>query len=1095
MFGCCCSCADGGTIPRWQNVTQVRPVADPTPAGTPVAPFQRYDSNEYLSEHGIGHSCDDDNPAGSGSDFSGYCGEWFGSAGDTNALSSQVVKDIVDDIMACAGDDATHAKIDHDCYAVNGTVNMKAKRLGGMWLLAKKSWHGTPPWTDKDYCTPDPTNAPNQVRYRTINYSAALATKTSDGGSPLIDLNRVSDTASGSMSIDRYSGILTNNLLTTEQIFSIDPTTLAETQIRQVSGGAGWLSQSPAPNLVYVSGLSTKIDGAVCTDVHCAAIPLPFDYSYIPPPFVGYADIKAFVVSWSSTPPAPVGDFTWPTLPAISDNNNYDSGELHEEGVLNPTDDPSLWETSTLDMRVSWSRTATVYTWSFMVDWSITTPSGTLILCQINWGGTLTLSDPYTSADCLQDWKAAMAAWNAADRNLAKLRTDEKLALAPLILYDEIAPQTPLQGFLPVTMDNYAGGLVDDLNGNHPGSHAGDAGQKPTGAPVDYTQTWAQTGWLDPQDYKWLGADGSANYSTVDASGNPPDDTTLAGVSFGILKTGLRTGGILAHVKGSDANHWSGAGADRHFWFGYVEMKRICCVEDCSTGYTWVPYRNGGFSDPDLPPVTMRWMDNAEAQYDGELCNPAAYSKGNFPDSWLHEQGGYIVGGKQITATQKWPAVKFCRPCGVDKYAVSQETVCCFTGDATAGFDITLTFNATTLPAHDDYILVGGVGLFKVDTVIAGHLTTTTTTPLDTLPAGLGDQSIASGDYLGVLRWTGYTNYGVTFDSVPGICLRVPVTTGYTAGVLTVTSAATLPFFRKGTDAALRAVNLYDASMTLLASGLVLTRTDPDDHNFTATTSDHPTAVWMMDAQFAGAISAGATTDWTKYDGTSKRTVCAVEWTFNQRQAALPVSGPPPIQPHWLGWTADVDGERGIAGCLTQSVAQYTLESSKCPAFVGFVPFYDGAPVETFTGAKKKLLPMPSTFGFDDIYGAHSQQKFAISMPDPFWQNPFMPSCDGAITWKMDDGSGTGNYAHYPMVEALSTVPAGCSLPDGTYLLYDTAHVVVAPPFYPNGIPTVGGDYEPFETDWGFAIRACGCIAGSGRFAADYAYVDCSNVP
>ena len=1091
LTNCCCGCTDGQTIPRWQNVTQVRPVADPTPAGTPVAPFQRYDSDEYLSEHGIGHSCDDDNPAGSGSDFSGYCGEWFGSAGDTNALSSQVVKDTVDDIMACAGDDATHAKIDHDCYAVNGTVDMKAKRLGAMWVYAKKFWHGTPPWTDKDYCTPDPTNAPNQVRYRRVD--VILTEVHYDAGSNGL----YSDTASGGVEVDRYSGITTSNLLTTQDIFTalfstpnsaeldLSGSMVSGRQVEHISGGGGW--QAGPPPLYPNHGVSTIIDTMAGADMHCANQPIDFA-SFID----GWNAVRDTYLAHPELGTAP------PLAPTITDNNHYSfSGSFSLPAITNP----DHW-TYSGELSITFDRTATTYSFTFIASYFLSwdspddsPPSPTPDYTSAS--GSYTLSDPYTSADCLQDWKAAMAAWNAADRNLAKLRTDEKLALAPLILYDEIAPQTPLQGFLPATMDNYAGGLVDDLNGNHPGSHAGDVGQKPTGAPVDYIQTWAQTAWHDTNDYKWLGANGSVNYSPVDASGNPPDDTTLAGVSFGILKTGLRTGIILAHVKGTPLiNGWSGAGADRHFWFGYVEMKRICCVEDCSTGYTWVSYRNGGFSDPDLPPVTMRWMDNAEAQYDGELCNPSAYSRGNFDQSWLDQRGGYIVGGKYLVATQKWPAVKFCRPCGVDKYAVEQTTVCCISsGDAGSGFVVTNTNNATAPLAAGgltgtDYILVNAGtaddGLYLVSSITGtGPWTVNVGAKLDTLPAGLGDQSIAPAGYLGRLRWVGYTNYAVTFDSAPGICLRVPVTTSYAAGVLTVNTDAAQPFFRKGIEAALRPVNLYDASMTLLASSLVLARTD--DSHFTTTTTNHPTAVWMMDAQFATAISAGASTDWTLYDGTSKRTYCKIEHTFNQRQAALPTAG----QPHWLGWTADVDGERGIAGCLTQDISQYAYDSSKCPAFIGIAPFYGdpSAPVETFPGGvKNKMFPMPSSLGFDGVWGAHFQARLAISMTDCFWQNPFMPSCAGPITWAMDDGSGTGNYAHCPLVEALSAVPSGASLPTGLTLPYDPANVI-SPPFYSNGIPTSGGSYKSFETDWGFAIRACGSMA------FDYpSWVDCSNV-
>ena len=121
-------------------------------------------------------------------------------------------------------------------------------------------------------------------------------------------------------------------------------------------------------------------------------------------------------------------------------------------------------------------------------------------------------------------------------------------------------------------------------------------------------------------------------------------------------------------------------------------------------------------------------------------------------------------------------------------------------------------------------------------------------------------------------------------------------------------------------------------------------------------------------------------------------------------------------------------------------------------------------------------------------------------MPDPFWQQPFKPDCGGAsFAWSQDDGSGNADasdgsvryYAHPPLVEALSTIPAGMSLPAGVSLLYDPSVNVIAPPYYPTGIP-IGdnaGNYSSIEMDWGFTLRVCGNVGG--RFRTEYNFVAC----
>jgi hypothetical protein len=243
-------------------------------------------------------------------------------------------------------------------------------------------------------------------------------------------------------------------------------------------------------------------------------------------------------------------------------------------------------------------------------------------------------------------------------------------------------------------------------------------------------------------------------------------------------------------------------------------------------------------------------------------------------------------------------------------------------------------------------------------------------------------------------------------------------------------------------------------------------------------------------------------------------------WTFNERQAALPSTS----QPVWLGGTVGTPGS-GIVGCEASgtgaggyTVSQFNFAANSCPTMVGLVPFYGSgtpAPLETFT--PQQLFPIPNLTP-DDPYGAFSLNRIELTMVNPFWQQPYKPTCSisTSFAWTEDDGTGqadapTGSppklfYAHRPWVMAAKTIPTGWTLPDAISLLYDTTKNIVDPPFYvygaaqyiTGGIP-VGdtssagdGSYANIETNWGFQIKACATILANGNFKAAYQkFVSC----
>lgn len=87
-------------------------------------------------------------------------------------------------------------------------------------------------------------------------------------------------------------------------------------------------------------------------------------------------------------------------------------------------------------------------------------------------------------------------------------------------------------------------------------------------------------------------------------------------------------------------------------------------------------------------------------------------------------------------------------------------------------------------------------------------------------------------------------------------------------------------------------------------------------------------------------------------------------------------------------------------------------------------------------------------------------------------------------------------YPSTPLVEA-ACVAAG-PLPSGVVLPLDPAHNVLAPPYYPNGIPGTGSGtmFNQVVTDWGFAMQVCTAHAGgTARFDAFYMnFVSCDTV-
>jgi hypothetical protein len=967
---CCCVCVDGSVIPRLENVSLVRPPGDTGGPNYTVPPFPRYDSLQY----DINNRCRD-LPAG-------RCGAWL-QGGDLNGVSSQTVQDTVPDIMPCGG------AVDHNCYFANATVDMRNRRLGGQWVLAKKNWHGTFGFMDRvdpDVITgigfvsglifpTDPETPPGgfsgntttrrtvapQVKYLRVDIGPSgngamiegylhtdagpLYTDFPIGATPYNNELRA-------VSVNRLTGILTST---------------GESVSTWTQGGIDY----PAPPFTYPASESRAMASWTYNEVVNSFTAWKWDVTYYPLNQHYYTQQSGNTYTLrSGVLGDPRGEGVDRVLEEIEINLGGTFLRRYYGDTVFYTGGPwGVIKTESVEI----SNTSLVVS---IRNSSWNTEGGDEYFVQRSYA--ISLSSPYTATDCLRDFYDALNEWDMSDFNLAKLRTDEKLALAPLCVYDEAGPTNTVQ-FPPLTMNDHVVGLVDDENGVPPGGEG-------------YIETWAQRAWLDPNNYVWMYPNGSYTMP-------------IGFVSGATLVTPMRTGAIISHTA---------AGSDRHFWYSYLKKMR---VEQWNGGgftgnYLWLASTIGDFSQSPLPEVTMRWMGNREAQYDAHaFTNNADPWVGNFPQSFLKQRNGVLVGAKYVESTQHWPSVNYGRPCGVDKYSVDQTTVCC---------------------------VVSGTYVVKptgeaINPLAAGGLAVGDTVAIDSTVAGIFQISSITDNSDGT--WT--VAVGEKIEDLP---------TGFT-------------FYPPG--------------------------------------SYQDGASHIGRLRFYSATACGI-----ESEEASKRTGVFLQWTFDQRAAALPIEQ----RPRWLGGTTAGDGE-GVLGCTGLTIEEFTYPAGACPAMVGTLPIF---PVEWFD--RQTVYEMPISFAFDDLYGAHWQSAVELVMPDPFWQRPFKPDCglgeNDHMHWTEDNGSGQADYfekvgqistiytKHFPhrrWVEAASNIPTGKSLPAGVELFYAPGSVIW-PPYYNLGVggggiplanPHAEGDgfYADVERPWGFMLRAC---AEGNRFGRYY---------
>lgn len=1013
-------------VTRWLNQTQVRINTGGTI--TNGAPFARQDESTFDAEN-PGSGCNTRDP--------GFCGLWL-AGGDTLGLSAQEVTDTVNDILACAPADATHATIDHNCYVASGTVDTGTNHLNGAnWVVAQKSWHGRPGLIDVNdpqinqpvslatggfedpgagaFTTPTAfANTAPQTRWLT---AGIIATSTAQhytwGGSAYVNDYSLTGSASCTSSVAQYTGIQSQSWS-----FSYDTH----------DGDYG----PTIANFIF-----NWLNGKSLADVVGAFA--GWDYvtmnGGIGNPSTAYytASGTTFkLMSGSYTIDPILGIYAPDTV--LEEIKVDVAGGSFSRKVYSLFQNPPFGMGGAATVFLIYSETCTISNTSMTYGYDRYFGSTGLEEPWDEHGtGTLSLTVPYTAVDCCADFAALLNAYDLSDTTLG-WRGDEYLASAPLCVYDELGPTSPtlLCGAPSGSTASGSGPTMDDYS-----------------QPQNGDGTWPQRAWIDPENYVWTSPAGGF-VGVPDVGGN------------NVLNTPMYGGTVLSHTPG---------GSDRHFWFDYVELTRV------STGssFDWEAVTHGGQSPAYLPASTVRWQNKMQAQYD----SAATSSHGNFPQAWIRQIAGVLMGGKYVEAKGLWRSVNFLRPYGADRWAVDQPTLCCITAGTGAGGSLTVTpTNNAIAPgsagglAFGDHVMIGGDGIYIIGAITSlggGSYTLAVTAHTSAIATGTD----IGAPYVGRLR----------FPTAPPFGLE-PVTAAVAAGTTTLTFVNSQAFWTGLTTVS---VDLYAA--TTNASGVVVPAASALASNVTLAivdamhgtiTGSYGTAVYV--------VPHGLKPEWDD-DGT-KGSVIFLDWTFNQRAAAPGYTGSVPT------WYA------GIAGCLSCSVTPVSIKFLPCcPSVVGWVPATSGSPVESFTN--QNLQIMPSSLAFDDYFGAYWQGTVYPTMVDPFWQPPFAPDCTNTIAWTEDDGSGQVDagsqkyYAHRPLVEALSARPTNGgwsgtdtapALPSGVSLTFDPGANTFAPPAWPNGIP-IGddsGNYAQIETAYGFAALACADIAGSGRFSDTY---------
>jgi hypothetical protein len=962
-------------------------------------------------------------------------------------------------------------------FAQAGTVDLSlCRKRGFKSVQAKRYWHGTPPWTcglgASEGQLPSsawpgsagPAFAPfrsavNDTKYTTVTYDVHFDWQQNNEA-----VSHSTSTASGSISVDPLTGVLTTSLTTSQDAY-YDSGFSYTGQIYHASGGAGWTYSVAGGHTDYTHGMATDVDGMLA-DLHVGNLPIVqgtggfiFEGALTPQ---GLMDA---ITQWNFVAAGVGGTI----LPQMTDFNNYSaSGAILFDGV----GFPGLGGQPYKSIVISFSRTGSVVSWDVTQTTNIAVYDaglGTNVLdpnpVYCHAYGSMTLSGSNPGSAVYADLLALKDLWDLNDDILYPWRTDGNVGIAPLVSRNEVPTHvSPVTGQFHINSDGST--WVDGNAALYDGSILG--APKPAG--YGYNADGSKQGifdfrhevddWCFPDDYP----DSPAYFDTFNYGARTPDflPQNCPQWTEDINAPNFPAGKFLLFNGKIDIG-WTPLSVDVLFVQDWIQTEenwpsydfarpagadRFTFDETTPAGIDKVfPYLSG-YSAGTGDTITVGNAPILVVDLNGNSPGSSFDDPGQLPlEDGVHHPVDYIEtfgpGGSPTLPT------------------ISSGDV--WGGQCVGGF-----YHVTRL--SDSTVLLGA----KVFNLPTGW----------TCPSS--DETLAFGR--------------LRFPACPGILGRVAISAVTNASPchLTLDSSPYLAMDITASPPSSELVDLCAADMTVLASNVAVTRVS--DTDFTVPNSGSTAYATIAAAKFVIVHGAPA---YYWDDTMPKGNLLALEFTFNYRMKAetqrindlITACGDPTDHPEFT----DCDcSPLGSAQTVPFSVYSDFTQTQLCVPWTQCGPRV--APVADF----------PGSFPMDSQYGSRWQACVVSAIQDLLWQKPHVPpsfvdsvSEDVVTTfaWLEDDGTcqistetpPVNYYAHAPMVEAFTYMPvAGMS---GTE----------AAPAVPAGItvgftsPVTNGDSETLYapgpggwTPWGLHQNLCGCV-GSGRFGGDYAVftLDC----
>ena len=858
-------------------------------------------------------------------------------------------------------------------FSNSGSIDLSDKcfNLGFKNLVASRQWHGTYPWNSNDGCLQTQSLSPDQTRYTSVSFSETYINNKNVPGE---DQETNLCTANGSISVNPLTGILTNDLVTTQ--LSYDTSINPHVKFADINGGSG----TTIINGVGVTGsygMTTTIDAFIGNDLHC---------NY---PIFGSAGMDSFISQWNTNYSA-----SGAYLPPII-GDSYGGSATYIEGS-------GSGDHLHLTADLSFNRGSTVCNWSCSLVLSYTGS----IINEERYYGTRTLGGANSASGVVADCESLLGYWDLGNDTLYPWRTDNHVAYAPLITRREVQqPIDPVKaGFLPHLIADYRN-PVTDLNGNGAftsgdpaavspwtyNSASNDCSGNPSGSdawggPCTWVPTYAATNWFDTNDKNWKW------------------EVDSGSLQSGLLASSIESTHMDGAILGSPLTFIGGAIGIGWFDFYYDDIRYCDAGTDCTPRYEQFVYAHGAsLSDanisnegtPDgeqyinfLPVESTHWTDNNMAH---GIPRGASLSCN-------------IING--ITAI-KWaecrintPSQNFFRPCGKDKVAIDETTATVFIDDSLTMYAqlpglTTSTYVLISQTETDGY---DGIYTGCSQTLAGSNYVLTLGTKVAPLPSDYNhDFSFNDGasmfGLVGMLR----------FPSAWSICGRTGVSTSDTL------SGSTYVNFNDAQDYLYNgdSITLYNAGMTSLGDYTVSTGSSASQYIISASyTGSIRNALYAMST---GAPSYFWNDELPKYQFRQG------QWYTSNRNSAFNTSGS-------CGDNC-IDNTPCNPSVVVFSPNAESFKTGQKYWFGGEVPMTSSTSVGT-------------SFVADGVYGSILQQNVEFTMTDLYYQKPFTPPM-GGMSYQEDGGlcsDDTGTVTYYPprpLVEAMCDVPSGITLPSG----------------------------------------------------------------